>query len=131
MQLCDQTFYTENDIKLHIEVNHKPVTVSQPSSLHEDLTKTNILETLSCNLCEYTSRKQTLIASHELSHPSREECGKIHVNKARLAVHMENDHGQDADKTVNVDIKLPASMLVCELCQFATNNTTDLKEHMS
>ena len=82
-------------------------------------------------MCEYTSGKQTLIASHELSHPSSEECGKIHVNKARLAVHMENDHGQDAEKTVNVDIELPASMIVCELCQFATNNTTDFKEHMS
>ena len=89
MQLCDQTFYTENDIKLHIGVNHKPVTVSQPSSLHEDLTKTNILETLSCNLCEYTSGKQTLIASHELSHPLCEECGKRHVNKQTSGTHGE------------------------------------------
>lgn len=101
-QLCGDTFFEENKIKIHLMDNH-----------HEELTES------SCRLCGKQCRDQRSLIKHSWEH-SREKnhpcskCGKTFHNKARLKRHISSHRNKS---------------VMCEICHEEFPDGRQLMNH--
>jgi Zinc finger, C2H2 type/C2H2-type zinc finger len=101
-QLCGDTFFEENKIKIHLMENH-----------NSELTES------SCRLCGKQCRDQRSLIKHSWEH-SREKnhpcskCGKTFHNKARLKRHMASHKNKS---------------VICEICHDEFTDGRQLMNH--
>ena len=101
-QLCGDTFFEENKIKIHLMDNH-----------HDELTES------SCRLCGKQCRDQRSLIKHSWEH-SREKnhpcskCGKTFHNKARLKRHISSHRNKS---------------VMCEICHEEFSDGRQLMNH--